>query len=166
LIFVTIGSMLPFDRLIAAMDQWAGENSAETVFFQIGDGAFEPKHGRFARIVPPGDYRATLQAAELVVAHAGMGSAISAAEIAKPIVLLPRRADLREHTTDHQAHTARWLRGRDGIFVADTEHDLPRRIAEARASRQLARQLEPAAPETFTSALRDVIVGRRKLRGA
>src|SRR6185503_3524674 len=68
----------------------------------------------------------------LVVAHAGMGSVITAGEHGKPIVLLPRRAGLGEHTNDHQVDTARWLRGRPGLFVADAEADLPAAIAAAR----------------------------------
>jgi UDP-N-acetylglucosamine transferase subunit ALG13 len=166
LIFVTIGSMLPFDRLIKAMDDWGAQNPGESLLFQIGDGAYEPKHGRFERMISPSEYRKALLEAEIIVAHSGMGSVISAAEIAKPIVLLSRRADLREHTTDHQLHTARWLSDRAGIFVAETETDLPQKIAEARASVRQDVVLEPVAPLPFTNALRDVIVNRRKLRGA
>ena len=42
LIFVTIGSALPFDRLVQAMDDWARDNPGEDILAQTGDGVFEP----------------------------------------------------------------------------------------------------------------------------
>jgi hypothetical protein len=35
-IFVTIGSMFPFDRMIRVMDEWASKNANQDVFAQIG----------------------------------------------------------------------------------------------------------------------------------
>ena len=58
--------------------------------------------------------------ARLVVAHAGVGSVVSAGEQGKPIVVLPRRAALGEHTSDHQVETIGWLRGKPGVHVAGT----------------------------------------------
>ena len=94
-----------------------------------------------------------MAAAELVVAHAGMGSVITAGEHGKPIVLLPRLGSRGEHTNDHQVDTARWLRGRPGIHVADAEADLPpaspRRAPPARRAR-----LGSSAPPAFLARIR------------
>jgi len=38
-ILVTVGSMLPFDRLIEAMDKWAADHPGHSLFAQIGKGA-------------------------------------------------------------------------------------------------------------------------------
>ena len=65
------------------------------------------------------DYAAAIAAARLVVAHAGVGSIVSAGEHGRPIVVLPRRAALGEHTSDHQVETVGWLRGKPGVHVAD-----------------------------------------------
>ncbi|MEO6566652.1 MAG: glycosyltransferase, partial [Casimicrobiaceae bacterium] len=63
-----------------------------------------------------------MRQAELIIAHAGMGSIVSALRYQRPIVILPRRADLREHRNDHQLATAKWLATRPGVHVAwDTE---------------------------------------------
>lgn len=123
MIFVTVGSMFPFDRLIAAMDQWAaglGQSRGE-VLAQIGAGSLEPCHMRWVRRLERAEFARTVAGADLVVAHAGMGSVITAGEYGKPIVLLPRRAAAGEHTNDHQIDTAGWLRRRPGIYVADAE---------------------------------------------
>jgi UDP-N-acetylglucosamine transferase subunit ALG13 len=153
-IFVTIGSMFPFDRLIRAMDAWAAmQADPPGMLAQIGDGGYEPVHMRWVRSLPRADYARAVEDARLVVAHAGMGSVISAGEHGRPIVLMPRRAAKGEHTNDHQVDTVRWLRGRPGIHVADAEADLGLRIAEALADGELA-SLGPAAPPAFLAQVR------------
>lgn len=159
MIFVTVGSALPFDRLIRAMDHWAAGHPHTEVFAQIGGGDYLPRHMAYARIVTPTEFRRRNEAAGTIVAHAGMGSVITAAELGKPIVLLPRLASAREHTTDHQLHTAGWLGARPGIFVARSEDDLPDQIA---AAQQRARSQDPLskfAPTTFTDKLRAALLG-------
>ena len=106
-IFVTVGGELPFDRLIRAMDAFAAAQPRGEVLAQIGAGGFEPAHMRWVRSLD----RATTTprrwpAAELLVAHAGIGSVVTAGEHGKPIVLLPRQARLGEHRNDHQLDTA------------------------------------------------------------
>ena len=134
-IFVTIGSMFPFDRLIRAMDAWAAaQPGAGRVLAQIGDGGYQPAHMRWVRELAARRLRPRGGRGRLVVAHAGMGSVITAGEHGKPIVLLPRLAGRGEHNNDHQVDTARWLRARPGIHVADAEADLRLRIAAARAA--------------------------------
>lgn len=147
--------MFPFDRLIRAMDAWAAAQPEPVALLaQIGDGGFEPRHMRWVRSLPGDDYARTVAGAELVVAHAGMGSVITAGEYGKPIVLLPRRAAAGEHTNDHQLDTARWLRSRPGIHVAESEAALAACIAEARAAGAGATRLAATAPPEFLARIR------------
>ena len=156
MIFVTVGSMFPFNRIIEAMDDWAQRHPAEKVFAQIGNGSYLPKHMEYARMVPPGTFRKLNEEADVIVAHAGMGSVITASELGKPIVLLPRLAILKEHTTDHQLHTARWLMGRSGIFVAEGNEDLDAQIEAARLAQSYDR-LTKFAPKAFTDQIRQLL---------
>jgi len=162
LIFVTIGSMFPFDRLIRAMDDWAAAQPEPVeLVAQIGEGSYRPAHMRWVPSLARADYAGTVAAAELVVAHAGMGSVITAGEHGKPIVLLPRLGSRGEHTNDHQLDTARWLRGRPGIHVADAEADLPAAIAAARAAGGRA-SLGSSAPPAFLARIRAfALAGKR-----
>ena len=41
-VFVSVGTMMPFDRLIRAMDDWAKDHPITPVFFQIGKGSSFP----------------------------------------------------------------------------------------------------------------------------
>ena len=147
-VFVSTGSMMPFDRLIRTMDAWAAAHPAVAVFFQIGKGAYEPRHGGFVRLMPVTAYRQRLSAATLFVAHAGMGSIIAAIEAGKPLVMLPRLKSLGEHNTDHQLATAATVGRRDGLHVAATDADLAALI-----DRLLADTATPPAPiAPFASA--------------
>lgn len=170
-IFVTVGSMFPFDRLVAAMDAWAASQGVGAgagagrplgsgeILAQIGAGTLEPRNMRWVRRLERDAFARTVAGAELVVAHAGMGSVITAGEYGKPIVLLPRRAAAGEHTNDHQVDTAGWLRRRPGIYVADAEQDLAARIAEALAGGGAAETLGTRAPEPFLARLRGFAEG-------
>ena len=85
MIFVTVGSNQPFDRLIQAVDAWAKAHPSVDVFAQIGSGDFQPSHLRYTRSMSPADFRAGLEAAEIIVAHVGMGTIISALELGKSL---------------------------------------------------------------------------------
>lgn len=158
MIFVTVGSMLPFNRLVRNMDSWAEANPTEEVFAQIGKGAYEPKHMSWARMLPRQEFVKRVLNCSFVVAHAGIGSVFAAAEHRKPIVLLPRFASAKEHTTDHQIHTANWLRGRPGVFIAITDAELSERISEARLASRAGVDFPPWAPAPFLEKIRQVIV--------
>ena len=77
------------------------------VLWQVGstDVAGLPIAGH--RIIPPAQLRRALASADLVVAHAGVGSALGALAEGKCPVLLPRERDHGEHVDDHQAQVAR-----------------------------------------------------------
>jgi UDP-N-acetylglucosamine transferase subunit ALG13 len=113
---------------------------------------------KFVRMLAPDAFGAMVKDAEIVVAHAGMGSAIQSAETGTPVVLLPRLAERREHTTDHQLHTARWLKERPGIFVAMDEGELDARIVEARSARRSGATLGKTAPAEFTARIRQALL--------
>lgn len=160
MIFLTIGSMFPFDRLVRAMDAWAAEAGAgEDVLAQIGAGAYEPAHMRWVRRLDRAAYAGAMAEARLIVAHAGVGSVVTAGEMGKPIVVMPRRAALGEHTSDHQVETVSWLRGKPGLVVADTEADLPACIAEAAAAAGAGARLSNTADSGLIERLRLFIHG-------
>jgi len=160
-IFVTIGSMFPFDRLIQRMDEWAQAHPEAELLAQIGDGAYAPTHMPWVRRLDQVDFARKVAEADLVVAHAGMGSVITASQFRKPIVMLPRLKEWDEHTTDHQIATANWLRDKPGVYIADADADLGPRIAEALAAGGPAEPTFAAeAPDEFIARLRSCIFGQ------
>ena len=160
MIFVTIGSMFPFDRMIRTMDAWCeAEGMGEEVLAQIGAGDYEPRHMTWVRKLDRPDYAAAIRRARIVVAHAGVGSIVTAGELNRPIVVLPRRAHLGEHTSDHQVETVGWLRAKPWVHVADDERALPGCIAAAAAAAASGVRVARTADPAFIDRLRRFIAG-------
>jgi UDP-N-acetylglucosamine transferase subunit ALG13 len=93
-------------------------------FAQIGPSNHRVKHIRTERFIDPTEFRNCVEAASLVIAHAGMGSIITALELGKRIIVMPRRASLGEHRNDHQVATAKRFAARGRIEVAFDEREL------------------------------------------
>jgi exopolysaccharide biosynthesis glucuronosyltransferase PssE len=157
MIFVTVGSLFPFDRLVRLVDELAPTMPEQQFFAQIFTGAYEPVNMPYARLVTRREFTEKMLSADVIVAHAGMGSVISAMEMGKPVVLVPRVFEWGEHTTDHQMATARWLEGRPGINVCIRGEDLGATIAHVLAQQQIGEAMPRAAPEPFIQKIRDFI---------
>jgi UDP-N-acetylglucosamine transferase subunit ALG13 len=158
-IFVTVGSMFPFERMVRIMDDWASRHPDEKIVAQIGGGRYEPRHMFWQRLVAPNEYKNLVRSCRFLVAHAGTGSVFTASEFGKPIVLIPRRAANKEHTTDHQLDTAKWLQGKPGIFVVWSDHELDEEIAGAeRSANNIQLLVPPSAPEPFLARIRNFLI--------
>ena len=125
MILVTVGTQLPFDRLIRSMDTIT-QSLDQPVFAQTGNGAFVPKHMEWQSFVEPREFENRFGAADLIVSHAGIGTVLMAMRHKKPIILYPRRATLNEHRNDHQIATVAALAGRPGIYIAQDDATLER----------------------------------------
>lgn len=124
MIFVTVGGQLPFDRLVHAVDRWAMQQSSADVFAQIGRSTRPPAHIRWERFLSPDEFQTKAREADVIVAHAGIGSILTAFELGKPIIIMPRRAHLGEHRNDHQWATVKNLGNHPGITAVTDEEAL------------------------------------------
>ena len=126
MILVTVGNMDPFDRLIMAVDNWLkNESIDERVIMQIGDGEYLPSQCEYVRRLSPCDYTRYFEQSRLVISHAGMGTIITALELGKPIVVMPKKSALGEQRNDHQLATVRRFHRSRLINVAESEDELP-----------------------------------------
>lgn len=156
MIFVTVGAQMPFDRLIATIDRWAGAAGRRDVFAQIGETDLVPEHLTWAARLDPIEFREKIDAAELVISHAGMGSILTALEHNRPILVFPRRGALRETRNDHQVATAEWLAGQGRVAVALDEAELTRKL-EALDEFQAPGEIQRWASDELLSTIRDFI---------
>ncbi|PPD12382.1 glycosyltransferase [Methylophilus sp.] len=156
MIFVTIGTQLPFDRLVLSMDAWAERNPDVRVFAQIGPGAKKPVFMEHVEFVPPSQVAGLMREAELIVSHAGMGSVLTALRYQRPILIMPRKASLGEHRNEHQLATARWLDNRPGVTVCWEESELPS-LLDRRQQQSSAPQLSEFASGPLIEKLHDYI---------
>lgn len=124
MIFVTVGTDLPFDRMMHVVDDWACDHGRRDVFAQIGEGGWEPEYIEFTHFLQPADFKRRFDEAALIISHAGMGTILTALLCGKPILVMPKRASLHEHRSEHQVATARCMRDRYGVQVAKDESQL------------------------------------------
>lgn len=124
MIFVTVGAQMPFDRLVSTVDQWARDRNRDDVFAQIGHSDYRPQRIECKQLLEPEEFRRCYLAASAIVAHAGTGSIITALQLGKPIIIMPRRASLMETRNDHQVATAEQFRKFSSISVAWNEQEL------------------------------------------
>ena len=119
---------MPFDRLIRAVDAWARSRRRTDVFAQIGQGAEPPGFIQWTARLEPKEFYRRLDTASVVIGHAGMGTIISALSRGKPLLVFPRRGDLRETRNDHQIATAQRFRDAGTVMAAFTESELHEKL--------------------------------------
>ena len=160
MIFVTVGTQLPFDRLVGAVAVWAQQNPGQQVVAQTGAGRADYAALTCHAHLDQGAFADMFKAADVVVAHAGRGSILTAAELGKPIVIMPRRSDLAEHRNDHQSATAAKMAALSNVYVAQDAGEVARLLtrlaAEAPADVSLP-VLSTAAQPALLAALREFV---------
>jgi UDP-N-acetylglucosamine transferase subunit ALG13 len=155
-IFVTVGAQMPFDRLVRAVDEWALSRARSDVFAQIGPSDFRPKSIESVYFMSPLEFRNRIEAASVIVAHAGMGTIITALEYGKPIIVMPRRGDLTETRNDHQVACATHLLEQGQIMVAFDERQLVKKLDQFEISHKIER-IERYASPRLIATLRNFI---------
>jgi UDP-N-acetylglucosamine transferase subunit ALG13 len=101
-IALTVGSVrFPFtrliDRLLAILP-----NDAEIVLWQVGNTPSPNGRIPVRSSVEPWHLMSAYASADVVVCHAGVGSAIEALDSGHLPIIVPRRASFGEHVDDHQ----------------------------------------------------------------
>lgn len=158
MIFVTVGSQMGFDRLVRAVDEWAAARGRSDVFAQIGPTEWRPSHVEWATFIEPPEFRKRMETADVIVAHAGMGSILTALELGKPILVMPRKGALRETRNDHQVATA--MKWRDRIAVAMDERELVVQLDALADLRPSDRISSGASPELVAALRAFIFEGR------
>jgi len=112
------------------------------VLWQVGhtDCTGLPVQGRVE--VPAAGLREALATADLVIAHAGIGSSLTAPDAGLCPVLLPRRRDHGEHVDDHQLLIAHEL-DRRALAVARSPEELQEEDLLTAAARRVRRVATP-----------------------
>lgn len=109
MIFITVGTQLPFDRLLESFAEWR-DNSGYSgeVVAQVGEGSrFARSDIQIVKTLSSDEYYHWFCKAQGIVSHAGMGSILSCLEHGKRGVFMPRQYALGEHRNDHQMDTAK-----------------------------------------------------------
>lgn len=124
MIFVTVGTQEPFDRLIMAMDHISLKLGIEVVAQISVKSKFKVKNIKTIDFISPTEFEKLFNNADLIVAHAGIGTIVSALVNQKPLIVLAREEKLMEHRSDHQIATAKYLENLGYINVARDVEEL------------------------------------------
>lgn len=159
MIFVTVGTDMAFNRLVRTVDEWALAKGRQDVFAQIGETDWQPLHIAWSKFLQPSEFARRFAQAEVVVAHAGMGTILSALQWEKPILVMPRRASLGEQRNEHQLATARHLSELGKINVAMDETELRAMLDDLGQLRPMEK-IGADASDLLITALRSFIERR------
>lgn len=162
MIFVTVGTTHPFDRLIRAVDRAIERGLIRgEVFAQVGKTAFRPLHFVAVPSMEKTSFDAKLRDASAIISHAGMGILTQALQAAKPVLVLPRLARHGEVVNDHQVALAENF-GRAGhILVAHDEQELYTQIPRLESFVPIPRSPQRARLIQRVSALVDSVAATR-----
>lgn len=124
MIFVTTGTQEPFDRLLKAVDEIAQKRPDIKIVAQSTKSQYKVENISLHGFLAPSEFSTLFDDAKLIVAHAGMGTIISALVHNKPILVLPRLAKYGEHRNDHQLATVRAFEKLQYVYAAYGEEEL------------------------------------------
>ena len=168
MIFATIGTQLPFNRLLSGLNSWAARNASVPVFAQVGSTSHCFRYLNTVSAMSQSEFRQNFQTARLVVAHAGMGTILSALELGKPLVIMPRRTQFGEHRNDHQQDTAHEMARFPNVVVARDGEDLHSTLDRALDSNFAwppTASLENDEPAAILEALREFVWAQQAAPG-
>lgn len=158
MILVAVGTQLPFDRMIKSIDEWAMCTGTSDVVAQIGCGQYKPRAIEAYPYIEPAQFTLLEKKADLLVGHAGVGTILSALELAKPLIIMPRLACRGEHRNDHQLATARYFMSKPGIHVANDERELVDFLNQRHQLSCTFQRIPDYASEELIMCLKDFII--------
>jgi UDP-N-acetylglucosamine transferase subunit ALG13 len=144
-VVVTVGSlgMFGFRRLIARLIEVLPSDAE--VLWQTGASAVSDLPIEARAFVPEQELRDAMEAADVVISHAGIGSALMALDSEKLPVLVPRLERHGEHVDDHQRQIAAELERR-GLAIDREVEDLDGDVLHrASAARVISTPADPIA---------------------
>lgn len=159
MIFVTVGAQMSFDRLVGWVDTWAIEADRHDVVAQIGPSNLSPKRLQVLPFLDPPEFRRTMEAADIIISHAGMGTILTALELGKPIVVVPRLGSLSETRNDHQVASSERFAADGLLLVARSEAELALRLRELASGLAPRARISARADETLLARIRIFVDG-------
>ncbi len=167
MILVSVGTQLPFDRLVKAVDEWTHLRGRKDVIAQIGPSDYLPKALDYFPFMEHDRFFELQSRCTVMVSHAGMGSIITALELGKPIIVLARDHTRNEHRNAHQNDTLRQFAKFPGIYAARDE-DHVAELLDTCETMTAKPSIEATAPREFIDRLahyvQDEMVPTRRAR--
>jgi len=158
MIFVTVGTQEPFDRLIKAIDEIYHELDDKEIIVQAPLENFEPKNFKTVVFINPSEYSQIFDRADLIIGHAGTGTIISALLKQKPLIIMPRICKYGEHRNDHQLSTVQKFGSFENIHIAENENVVKKFLREINPKKYtVSEKISESASEELINSIRNYI---------
>jgi UDP-N-acetylglucosamine transferase subunit ALG13 len=145
MIFLTVGTQFPFDRLVKAVDEAIDKGLiGEEIWAQIGQSSYQPRS--FEKTVDFLDkniFDQWMRKASKVISHAGIGSITPALDEAKPLLVMPRLRKYGEVVNNHQVDIINKFEKSGYLLAAYDVKDLPGKIEALKSFKPHKRNIQP-----------------------
>jgi UDP-N-acetylglucosamine transferase subunit ALG13 len=145
MIFVTIGTAEPFDRLLRAVGE---VDTDEEIVVQAGPSTARPEGPTYVDYLPYAELVEKVRNSRVVVSHAGVGTILTVLAQGKRPVVVARQKRYGEAIDDHQDELARRLADEGLVVLLENPEELPEHLrgdveasTPVRPSEQLVREL-------------------------
>ena len=158
MIFLTVGTQFPFDRLVRAVDKAAGTNGFdEHIVAQIGESSYYPENFEAIPALEKVVFDQHLRKADSIISHAGMGTIAMALDHRKPLLVMPRLKKYGEVVNDHQLAIAKKFEELGYLLVAYSAEDVQIKMKQLKSfvpqERQPCPDIVAARISTFLNKL-------------
>lgn len=129
MIFLTVGTQFPFDRLVKSVDEVVSQDGfSDDIFAQIGESSYRPHNFEAVSFLEKRLFDKHIREASGIISHAGIGTIMMALDDRKPLLVMPRLKEYGEVVGDHQVAISRKFEELGHILVAHSKGDLLDRI--------------------------------------
>jgi len=154
LIFVTVGTHdRQFDRLLKELDILVERGKIKNVVAQIGHSNYIPKNYKWFRFLEFEKMFKLQRKSDFIISHGGVGSIMNALQLNKPIVVVPRLPEYKEHLDHHQVFTTKELEKRGRIIAVYDLKNLAKALEKARGFKPKQKGSDSRIPEIVENYL-------------
>ena len=163
MMFLTVGTQFPFDRLVKSVDDAIERgDTQEQVFAQIGDSSYQPRNFKSVKALNKESFDRHFREASRIIGHAGMGTISLAMQHDKPLLVMPRRKRYGEVVNDHQVDIAEKFAQLGHVLVAHGPDELPEMLTRLRTFVPAPRAVDCSAVIDRIAAFLDEIAAAKE----
>jgi len=135
MIFVVLGTQkFQLNRLLQKLDDYVEQGLIkDEVYAQIGNSTYKPRNYSYKEFFDKKEFDETIGKSDVVIAHSGVGTIITAIHAQKPVVVFPRLAKYKEHVDDHQLEIAKAFEMKKYVLCCYEDDDLLEIIDKSRS---------------------------------
>ena len=158
MIFLTVGTQFPFDRLVKSVDEIISENGFEDeIFAQIGKSSYQPRNFEAVPFLEKPLFDKHIRKASGIISHGGIGTITMALEYNKPLLAMPRLKCYGEVVHNHQVAILKRFELLGHVLVAYEAAELPAKIKQLKSFVPRKRKAQPqAVVERITQFLNEI----------